>query len=148
MTAAEKQLSAMIARYSPEVASLARKTLVKVRKLLPGAVELVYDNYNALAVAFGPTDRTADVILSVTLYPRWVSLFFAQGASLPQKRLQGSGKRVRHLVIESVDVLDEPEVRALVEMAVTQATSPLSKRRVIVKSVAAKQRPRRPKATR
>jgi hypothetical protein len=147
MTVAEKQLDAMIERYSSEVAGLARKALAKVRKLLPGAVELVYDNYNALAVAFGPTDRTADVILSLTLYPRWVSLFFAQGARLPQKRLSGNGKRVRHLVIESIAVLDEPEVRALVEMAVAQATAPLSKRRVIIKSVAANQRPRRPKAT-
>src|ERR1051325_5444510 len=97
----EKQLAGFIARYTPEIAVLAQAILAKMRARLPGAVELVYDNYNALVIGFGPTERASEAIFSIVLYPRWVSLFFLEGASLPdpQKRLKGSGKVVRYIVI-------------------------------------------------
>jgi hypothetical protein len=45
----EKQLDDFIAKYSPEIGMLTRAALAKMRARLPGAIELVYDNYNALA---------------------------------------------------------------------------------------------------
>jgi hypothetical protein len=39
--------------------------LAKMRARLPGAVELVYDNYNALAIGFGPTERTSEAVFSI-----------------------------------------------------------------------------------
>ena len=144
----ERQVAGFIARYSPEVARLARQTRAKVRKLLPGAVELVYDNYNALALAFGPTERASELILSIALYPRWVSLFFTRGAELgdPQGLLRGSGSRMRHIVLESAATLDRGPVRALVREAVATHPKPLARGRgrTIIQSVSARQRPRRP----
>jgi len=145
----EKQLAIFVARYAPDIAALARAALGKMRARLPGAIELVYDNYNALAIAFGPTERTADVICSITLYPRWVSLFFRYGAKLPdpEKLLTGSGTSVRHIVLAAATDLDKPAVRALIAHAVANAARPLDRtqrRRIVVKSIAAKQRPRRP----
>ena len=67
----EQRLAGFIAKYAPPIAKLAKAALAKMRARLPGACELVYDNYNALAIGFGPTDRTADLIFSITLYPRW-----------------------------------------------------------------------------
>ena len=109
----------------------------------------MYDNYNALAIAFSPTERVADVILSITLYPKWVSLFFMRGAHLPdpQKLLKGSGKTVRHIVLADAADLDTPALRALIAHALDRAAKPLdatSPGRVIIKSISAKQRPRRP----
>lgn len=145
----ERRLAGFINKFSPEVARLARAARAKIRKLVPGAVELVYDNYNALAIAFGPTDRASDAILSIALYPRWVSLFFVQGVRLPdpQGLLRGSGSKVRHIVLERASVLDTPPVRALVRTAVERHPTRIpagSRRRTIIKSVSAKQRPRRP----
>jgi hypothetical protein len=57
------QLKAFIAEYEPAVGAMVRSALATMRKRLPGAVELVYDNYNALAIAFGPTERASDAIL-------------------------------------------------------------------------------------
>lgn len=93
----EKQLAGFIARFTPEIAAVAEAALVKMRACVPGAIELVYDNYNALAIGFGPTERASDAILSIALYPRCVYLFFLWGANLPdpQKLLKGSGKRAR-----------------------------------------------------
>lgn len=146
---AERQLASLIGRYSPEVAAVARGALVKMRKRLPGAVELVWDNYNALAIAFGSSEKLADVIFSIALYPRWVSLFFRTGAMLadPEKLLKGRGKAMRHIVLEHAATLDRPAVRQLMAKAQASARHPVDpkrKRRMVIKAVSAKQRPRRP----
>ena len=146
---ADKELASFIGKYSQEVATVAKAALVKMRKRLPGAVELVYDNYNALAIAFGSSEKLADVIFSIALYPRWVSLFFRNGATLPdpQRLLKGSGKEIRHIVLEGAATLDRPVVRKLMAEAQRSASRPIdpkAKRRIIIKSVAANQRPRRP----
>lgn len=54
---AEQQLDSFLAKYDPEVAAFARRALAKMRKLVPGAVEMVYDNYDWLVVGFSPTER-------------------------------------------------------------------------------------------
>ncbi len=142
------RLERFIARYSPEVGKVARAALAKMRRHLRGTQELVYDNYNALAIAWTPTGRTSDVICSIALYPRWVSLFFMRGARLadPDGRLRGSGKQIRHIVLDGAKTLDDPAVRALIARAIAEApVAPKGKATpaTVVRSVAKKQRPRR-----
>ena len=149
----ERQVAKFMDRYDPRVARVARAARTRLRRLLPGTLELVYDNYNALAIGFSPTERASDVVASIALYPRWVSLFFMHGRRLPDPRglLRGSGSRVRHIVLERASMLDSPGVVALVRAAVAAHPTPIvggQRRRTIVKSVSAKQRPRRPPATR
>jgi hypothetical protein len=72
---AEEQLASFLAKFTPEVAALARSILAAMRTRYPTAIELVYDNYNALAIGFGPTDKTSQAIFSIAVFPRWVSLF-------------------------------------------------------------------------
>jgi hypothetical protein len=146
----KQQLDELVDRFTPEVASVARRALAKMRKLTPGALELVYDNYNALAIGFSATERAGDGVFSIALYPPHVSLFFLQGAKLPDptRRLRGSGTVVRHIVLEELAILDEPDVRSLIAMALARAKVPLDpkqRRRLIIKSISAKQRARRPR---
>ncbi len=148
-TTPQKELDSFLAKYTPEIAALARKILAKMRTRLPGAVELVYDNYNALAIGFGATERSSDAIFSIAVFPRWVSLFFFQGTKLkdPDRLLQGKGTRVRHIVLADASTLDRPAVRTLMNQALAVAPRPLDKkarRQLIIKSISAKQRPRRP----
>jgi hypothetical protein len=138
------QLAKLLAKYDRAIAAQARASLRRLRQLLPGAVELVYDNYNALVIAFGASERTADLVVSLALYPRWVTLFFWNGAKLkdPKKRLQGSGKQIRGIRLESAEDLEDPDVVTLVAQAAAGAR--FGQRRMIIKGVTAKQRPRRP----
>jgi hypothetical protein len=145
----QKQLDGFIAKYTPPIRSLARAIHAKMRARLPGAVEMVYDNYNALVIGFGPNERASDAIFSIVLYPRWINLFFLQGAGLPDphRLLKGSGKVVRHIVIEGADNLDKPEIEELIASALERARTPfdgLGRRRLVIKSVSEVQRPRRP----
>jgi hypothetical protein len=147
--APEDQLDVFMARYTPEIVALGRLALAKMRALLPGAVEMVYDNYNALVVGFGATERPSEFIASIALYPQWVTLFFADGAALPdpKKRLVGTGKSVRSIRLREPETLDEPDVRALVDAAVARSAKPFDRSkpsRLVIRSISAKQRPRRP----
>ena len=149
MPTPEAQLATMIARYAPEVASLGTAAIRRLRADLPNAFALVYDNYNALAVGFSPSEKSSHGIFSIALYPRWVSLFFLQGAGLadPDGLLKGSGSTVRHIVLGGIEDFDQPDIRALMETALASAKRPLDPEvqgRLIIKSISAKQRPRRP----
>ena len=143
----KQQLDDFLAKYDPAIARLARRALVQIRKLLPGAVEIVYDNYNALAIGFGPNEKASLAIFSIALYPRWVNLFFLQGAKLPDPahRLQGSGNVVRSIRLDE-KALDDPEILTLIKVALARAKTPIDpaqRRRLVIKSVSEKQRPRR-----
>ena len=146
----EEQLDAFMSKYAPPVAAQARAVLAKMRGLLPGAIELVYDNYNALAIGFGTTERTSDAVFSIAVFPRWISLFFLHGANLPDPKhlLKGKGKSARHIVLYGPETLDVPDIQALMVHALKRASPPFDPRRpnrVVIKSVSVKQRPRRPK---
>jgi len=143
---ADDDLAAFLARYAPEIAARAEAVLEGLRARLPGAVELVYDNYNALVVGFGPSERASEAPLSVVVYPRWVSLCFLQGAKLSDARhqLSGAGKQVRTVRLttpEDLAALDD-----LIEQAISAAPrwDPARGRCIVVKSVSPRQRPRRP----
>jgi hypothetical protein len=143
-----KQLASFLAKYNPEIASLARRALTILRKRLPGSLEMVYDNYYALVIGFVPNERPSDAIFSIALYPDHVSLCFLQGAGLPDPhgRLLGSGNVARHVRLVSSATLDEPEIVSLMNAALNRAKVPLDPkqpRRLIIKSISTKQRPRR-----
>jgi hypothetical protein len=145
----EARLQSFLEKFTPEIAAQAAAALNKMRQRLPGAAELVYDNYNALAIGFGPNERTSDILFSIAVYPRWVSLFLMGGPELddPHKLLKGSGTMVRHIVLASPEMLDKPEVGALIAQVLAKADpgiDPKGVRRLVIKSVSAKQRPRRP----
>jgi hypothetical protein len=146
---AEQQLASFLAKFTPEIAALAQSILTAMRARYPTAIELVYDNYNALAIGFGPTEKTSQAIFSVAVFPRWVSLFFLQGKQLPDPDgiLQGNGNVARHIRVPSAGRLDELSVKKMMEEATARAAFPFSPQgtpRLIIKSISAKQRPRRP----
>jgi hypothetical protein len=124
-----------------------------MRARLPGAVEIVYDNFNALVVGFSPTERPSDAPFSIALYPRGVTLFFLEGARLsdPEGILKGRGSRVRHVVLTSAADLDGAAMRALMAQGIAEAAAPFDRRggrRLIIRSISARQRPRRPAESR
>jgi hypothetical protein len=148
--ASTKQISAFLAKYTPQMATAARSARARMRKRIPGGIEFVYDNYNALVFGFGPTDRPSDAVLSLAILPQWVTLCFLKGAKLadPKKLLKGSGNIVRNIRLTSPAHLEDPDVEKLLAAAIAAATpafaSDASGPRTVVKSISAKQRPRRP----
>jgi len=144
------QLNSFFAKYTPAMAAAGKAARSKMRRRLPGAFELVYDNYNALVIGFGPTERPSEAVFSLAFFPDHVSLCFLRGAlelSDPHKLLRGEGKQIRHIRLESPATLERPAVQDLISQAIAVTLfRPGSAKagRLIIRSVSAKQRPRRP----
>lgn len=149
MTDAAAQLEGFLDKFSPEVAADVRAMIVYMTSRLPGATILVFDNYNALAIGFGPSAKVGDIVFSLAVYPRWVSLFFGRGTELsdPDAMLRGDGSKVRHIRLTGPEMLADPRVEALIATALALAAPPIDPAAtggLLIKSISARQRPRRP----
>jgi hypothetical protein len=143
-----KQVGGFIAKFDPAIAKLTRACRSVIRKRYPSAIELVYDNYNALAIGYSSTEKTSDVVFSLAVYARGLNLYFMYGRSLPDpdNLLEGNGTQGAFIRVSSVDTLSEPKVVNLIERAVKRQRPTFSaagRGYTIVKSISAKQRPRR-----
>ena len=143
-----RQVSGFIARFDPKIAHLARKSRLALRRRLPTAYELVYDNFHALVFGFGSTERASDCIASLAVYPSGVTLNFYYGAELadPDGILLGNGNQNRFVRITAPEDIDRPAVEALICAAVAHAKTPLpptGKGTTIIKSISARQKSRR-----
>jgi hypothetical protein len=152
-TDAEARLGEFVRKFEPERRRLIRAVRKALRKRLPAANELVYDNYNFFVIGYSPTDRPSDAVLSIAAGSSGVGLCFIHGASLPDPKrvLLGSGRQTRFIRIASVEVLARPEVEALVKAAISRSKAPFPAARrgkLVIRSVSAKQRPRRKPKTR
>src|SRR3954466_9456623 len=116
---AEAQLSSFIDKFTPEVAALTHSLLKSMKARVPGAAILVYDNYNALAIGFGPNDKAGQAVLSLAVMPRWVTMCFLRGVDLPDPNgsLKGAGSRVRHVRLHTSEAFDDPRIQALIQAA-------------------------------
>lgn len=145
---AETQLQGFINKFEPKHSALIRALRKVLRKRMPTANELVWDNYNFFVLSYGATERPSDCIVTIAAAANGVGLSFYRGASLPDPRkiLLGSGTQNRFVRVESADVLAHPEIEALITAAIAQAKTPLPATgggRLFIRSVSVKQKPRR-----
>jgi hypothetical protein len=145
------QLAGFIARFDPEVAALFRNCRQELRRQLPTAVELVYDNYNFFVIGYASTDKASDCIVSLTAAANGVGLSFYYGARLkdPARLLQGTGKQNRYIRLPMASVLRTPAVESLIRAAADSGRTQLPRSgrgRTIIKSISKRQRPRRKEA--
>jgi len=127
----QDQLNEFLAKYLPETAAQAVEALERLRAQVPGAVEMVYDDCNALVIGFGATERASEAVLSIAVMPRWVDLCFIHDAAAlsdPEGLLRGSGKLARHIVLGSPAEVDAPAVRELIPHAVASSPTPVQHR--------------------
>ena len=105
--------------YDREIRDLALELRALVLEEMGPCYENIYDAYSAVAIGYGTSERLSDGIFHIAVYPRGVNLGFNEGATLddPKGILLGSGNRIRHLTIKTVDDLKRPEVRSYIRRA-------------------------------
>ena len=143
-----RQLAGFIAKFHPANARLIRQCRAVLRGIFPTAIEIVYDNYNFFVIGYSPTERPSDCIVSLAAAANGVGLCFFHGAKLPDPEhlLIGNGKQTRFIRLPEAGILKTPGVAALIQAAIAQAKTSLARTGggyTIIKSVSAKQRPRR-----
>ena len=88
--------------------------------LYPDANELIYDNYNALAFGWSPTDRVGHTFCSVAVGRSSGNVHFGfyWGSELvdPDKILLGQGNQYRYVIVKDKNGFQKRYIKRLLEM--------------------------------
>jgi len=118
--------------------------------LYPKANELIYDNYNALAFGWSPTDKLGHTFCSIAIgrTSKNVHFGFYWGAQLtdPEKMLLGKGNQYRYILVKSKTSFPKKYIQLLLKEAYVNALakvkdpSQISEGLTITKSISGKKR--------
>jgi hypothetical protein len=99
---------------APAVADVARALRLSVLDGFPDAIE-TFDRADGL-LAFGTGGSMRDFYFAIIPHKAHVNLQLADGVDLPNSdgRIEGTGKRVRHVKARSVDEARAPWLRAAI----------------------------------
>src|SRR5205814_9000990 len=140
------QFSALLSRFPPEIITLVKRCLPKLRRAFPVSYELVFDYPNSLVVSFSMSERGYEAIVAIATLPRWVRLYFDKSLPDPQGLLEGSGAKVRSVTLKAASDLDRGDIQALIKAAIKHSgvTFPRTRStRMVIKAESKKRRPRR-----
>lgn len=101
----------------------------------PQCNELIYDNYNAVAFGWSPTEKLGDTFCSIAVYNnKDVHFGFYWGSKIddPEKKLLGKGNQYRYIKLKNRDDFPEEYITRLVACAYAYSLSQLKKEAVIL----------------
>ncbi len=112
--------------YPPRTVELALGLRQAILEILPPCVEIIWDATNTVGPSYGFSDKNRDHFIHLPTYTTYVNIGFTKGTSLddPEKRLVGSGAKIRHIRLDAVSDLDDPYIRKLIDEAVLLADRP------------------------
>jgi hypothetical protein len=101
---------------APALADIARAIRATVLELFPDAIETFDAADGLLAIGSGPGRSLRDFLFAIIPHTRWVNLQLADGVDLPnpEGRIEGTGKRIRHVKVRTVAEASEPWLRAAI----------------------------------
>lgn len=125
-THGDSPFEAILGDRSPAVASVALRLRELIASVHPGATEVVWQREGSAGYGFGPA-KMSQHYAYLRPFAAHVGLGFFHGVDLddPAGRLEGSGKRLRHVKVRTLDEADDPELRALLERAVEERRTAL-----------------------
>ncbi len=119
--------------------------------LYPKSNELIYDNYNAVAVGWSPTDRVGHTFCSIAVgrSSHNVHFGFYWGSQIadPRKILLGEGNQYRYILVKSTNDFPKAYIKRLLKEAYANSLAKVKDKKqlmqgaTITKSISAKKRP-------
>jgi len=106
-----------------------------VWKLYPDNNELIYDNYNALAIGFALSASAGDAFCSIAVYSKYVNFGFNRGSEIddPEKILTGNGSLYRYIKVNDTKDFPVKAIKKLLQLAHVNALARLKKDKQIIK---------------
>lgn len=113
------QLSTFLQPYDSGIQHLVLELRGFILQTVPKCNELIWDNYNAVAIAYSLSEQLKDAFCHLSVYANHVNFGFNRGSELPKTSLvlSGNGKLIRHLSVKSVEDFPETAVTTLVYAA-------------------------------
>lgn len=105
--------------FDQGVQEIALKLRAFVLDTYPDTNELIYDNYNALAIGYSLSDKQKEMFCHIAVYSKYVNMGFDHGVDLydPGKLLKGTGKRIRHITVTDFGTFQKRNVKKLLEQS-------------------------------
>jgi len=118
----------LMASSEPEMRPIAQRLREMVIDVDPETVEVVRLGDRAATYGLGPK-KMSEGYVYIMPHKNWVNLGFYQGAVLsdPKGLLEGSGKKLRHVKVRSVEDAGRPELRTLVDAALAERREALGR---------------------
>jgi hypothetical protein len=115
VAALEADVDRLLSEHPPQIQAIERALRVTIRSAFPAAVEQV--DFGNKLIAFGRSMKVRGLLFAIIAHRDWVNLQLADGAVLPDPDglVEGTGKRIRHVKIRSVEAASSPSVVALIE---------------------------------
>ncbi len=105
--------------------------------LYPNSNELIYDNYNALAIGFSTSDTAADAFCSIAVYSKYVNFGFNRGSEIsdPDKILSGNGSLYRYIRVKNKNDFPQKYIKKLLQEAHVNSLARLKENKQIIKGI-------------
>ena len=138
------QLIKFLEPYSDRIQKLTIELRNFITELVPESNELIWDNYNAVAMAYSKSEKLEDAFCHIAVYSGYVNFGFNRGAELSQTniKLDGKGKLIRHISVKDFQSFPREELKSMIWEAVgiseklnNQLTEKNSKPKSIVMSI-------------
>ncbi len=146
----KKYLLKFLKPFNKEITERALWLREFIWDLYPQANELIYDNYNALAVGWSPTDKVGHTFCSIAVGRTSNNLHFGfyWGSELsdPDKILLGEGNQYRYILVPDKNKFPKAYIRKLLKEAYANSLAKVKDKKqilsgqTIVKSVSEKKR--------
>ena len=119
---------ALVARFDPPMADLARRVRALVIELHRDVTEVVWDHQGTVGWGVGPR-KNSEHYAWLAVFAKHVGLGFFAGARLPDpaRLLEGTGASLRHVKLRTPADLERPEVRELLRAARAERVSALGR---------------------
>jgi hypothetical protein len=100
---------------APDVIATAHAHRASVKAAMPDVVE--QDDFGNGLLAFGRSMAMRDLLFAIIPHKSHVNLQLADGADLPNAdgSIEGTGKRIRHVKVRSVEAATSPAVRNAID---------------------------------
>jgi len=116
----DPQLKKFLAPYDGRIQNLTMELRNFITDLIPESNELIWDNYNAVAIAYSKSEKLKDAFCHIAVYSRHVNFGFNRGAELKKGcvTLSGKGKLIRHISVKDFKSFPKKEIERMIREAV------------------------------
>lgn len=115
------KLQKFLKPYDTKIQKLTMELRDFITDLVPEANELIWDNYNAVALAYSKSEKLKDAFCHISVYPKHVNFGFNRGSELKKTNvvLNGKGKLIRHISLKDFDSLPKEDLIPMIWEALT-----------------------------
>ena len=107
-------IARLTAEHTPEIKAIEEALRGAIKSEFPDVLERV--DFGNKLIAYGRSMKMRDLAFAIIAHHEHVNLQLADGVDLPDPTgiVEGTGKRIRHVKVRSVEVARSPAVRDLI----------------------------------